>query len=174
MPLLIGNGKPPLRLPVALSILTQPLDRRILPVHAQQKLNIGARVLVARVDLRVVGQRGEDLVERAVHLGRGALEKFAAAAGEEGVAGEDGAVGGVGVGGHVFQVVADAVLGVAGGVEGGDGDVFAERELGGVWRGAAHEVAVTAADDGGGGEVLEHGFVAAGVVPVVVGVEDGG
>lgn len=114
------------------------------------------------------------MVERGVHLGGGAFEELAAAAGEEGVAGEDGAVRGRG--GGVVEVVADAVLGVAGGVEGGDGDGLAgaEGEGGGVGWGAGDGGAVGAADDGGGGEVVEHFLVAACVVPVVVGVEDGG
>lgn len=128
---------------------------------------------MARVDFRVVGERGEDLVESPVHLRGGAFEEFAAAANEKGVSCKDCAFRwGFGC---IFEVVADAVLGVARRVEGGDGDVFPDWELRGVGWSFGDGLAVLAADDGGGGgELFEHLVVAAGVVPVVVSVEYGG
>jgi hypothetical protein len=127
---------------------------------------------VPGVDFRVVGKRRQDFVEGVVHFRGGALEELAAATDEERVACEHRAMGRGG--GGVFEIVADAVLGVAGGVEGGDGDVFADGECGVVgWR-SGDGVAVFAADDGSGGELVEDLGVAAGVVPVVVGVDDGG
>jgi hypothetical protein len=176
MPLLVGDGEAALRLAVRVGKVTQLRDRLAPGAHLRQEADVGFGVLVARVDSGVVREGGEHVVEGGVHLGRRALEEFAAAADEEGVAGEDGALWGR-VGG-VFEVVADAVLGVAGGVEGGGGDVLADGEARVVGGGLHHGVAVLAADDGdrggGGGELLEHLLVAAGVVPVVVGVEDGG
>ncbi len=106
-----------------------------------------------------------------MHLCGGPFEEFTAPANEEGVAGEDGALNWRFRG--VFDVVADAVLGVAGGVEGGDGDVLADWEFGGVRGCFGDAAAVFAANYRGGGELFEHLCVAAGVVPVVVCVDDG-
>jgi hypothetical protein len=69
------------------------------------------------------------------------------------------------------HVPADAVLRVARCVEGGDGDVLAEREGAVVRRGAGYVRAVCAAEDGEGVGFEDLG-VAARVVPVVVRVED--
>lgn len=63
---------------------------------------------------------------------------------EQGVPGEDGAV----AGGAVFKVVAYAVLGVAGSVEGADGDAGAEGEGGVVGWGGGDVLAILAGDDG--------------------------
>lgn len=172
MPFLIPDGKATRRLLILVRKLLQPPDRLILRTDLDQKLDITLRILVPRVDLRLVRQRGQGLVERLVHFPCGALEEAAAAAGEEGVAGEDGVLWGAMR--AVDDVVADAVLGVAGGVQRGDADGFPDGEGGVVRRRAPHAVAVLAADDGGGAEVAGDLGVAAGVVAVVVRVEDGG
>ena len=64
---------------------------------------------------------------------------------------------------------------MAGGVQRRDLDVFADREVGAMRWGPCHGFAVFAAYDGDlGGEGIEDLGVAAGVVPVVVGVDYGG
>ena len=77
-----------------------------------------------------------------MHLRGSALEEAATAADEERIAREDGAVG------TVLEVIAYAVLGVAGGVESSHFDVFSDGEGGVVGRGGGDLVAVFAADDG--------------------------
>ncbi len=172
MPLLIPNCKAARRHLILLGKPLQPPDRLILGTHVQQELDIALGVLVAGVDVGVVRQRRQGLVERRVHLRGGAFEELAAPADEERVAGEDGALGRRVR--AVDHVVADAVLGVAGGVQRRHLDGFPDGEVGSVrWR-ARDGVAVLAADDGGGGEVLQDFGVAPRVVPVVVRVEDGG
>ena len=80
-----------------------------------------------------------------MHLLRGALEESATAANEERVTCEDGALAGCGV----FEEVADAVLGVAGSVQGFDvdGAELEGRVVGGCF---GYGGAVAAADYGEG------------------------
>lgn len=171
MPLLIPDREFSLGLLVILREALQFLDILAL-VHRQQELDVRLGILMARVDERIVGEVRE-LRERGLHFGGGPLEELAAAPDEERVAREDGALRRRRR--SVDHVVADAVLGVARGVDGRDGDVAPEVECLAVgWRGG-HERAVLAAEDGHGvGQRREEVGVAACVVAVVVRVEDGG
>lgn len=169
---IVGLFLPDCEFPLGLLILVgEPRELVQGPVvgqHLFQKLDVGFGVLVARVDPGVVGQGGQDLVEGPVHLGPGTLEELAAAADEERVPGEDDPL----VRGLVLHEPTDAVLGVAGGVEGRDPDVLADGKGRVVRRGFGHPLAVPAADDGQGArrKRREDFGVATRVVPVVVGV----
>lgn len=147
MALLIGDGEAALGLLIRVGEIAQLLDRLVLRIDLQEEVDVRLGVLVSGEDARVVRERSEGLVERGVHLLGAAFEEFAAAADEEGVPGEHGAFRWRFR--PVFHVVADAVLGVAGRVERGDGDVLAEREARVVRRRLRHAVAVFAADDCG-------------------------
>ena len=176
MPLLIPNRKLPLRLLIILRKPLQAFHTLIPPVHFHQKLHIALRVFMARIYRRVIWQLSQ-FRQRSLHLGGGPFEEFPAPTDEERVPREDGALGWVMCG--IDHVVADGVLGVAGGVERGDGDVFSDVEDFAVFGGGGYGGAVFAADDGEFFVILvakglEDAFVAAGVVPVVMGVDDGG
>lgn len=167
MPLLISNRKPPLCLLVLVGKGLEILDRVGLR-DGKGKFHVGFGVFVAGEDPSVVRQGGQRLVESLVHLSTGAFEEFTAAAVEEGISGEDSLIT------AVLHEPADAVLSVAGRVQRLDGDA-AEVEGLAVGGGAGYFLAVLAADDVEGLVKLhEHLGVATGVVPMVVGVDDGG
>src|SRR5207302_7989567 len=62
-------------------------ERAVVGLHRLGEADVGERVLVAAIDLRVIWQRSE-LGKRGVHLLGGAFEEPPAAAGEERVAAE--------------------------------------------------------------------------------------
>jgi len=121
------------------------------------------------VDLGIVRQRGKRCVQRLVHLLSSSLKEASTTTNEKRVSSKHSAV----ISLLVLEQVADAVLGVARSVQSLDRDAGADAEcLAVLWR-RRHLSAVLAADDrdlvG-----LEHLLVAAGVVPVVVSVDDVG
>lgn len=160
--LLVADRKLALRLPLALSSPPQPLQRLVLQ-HRQRELDVALCVLVAGEHARVVGQRGERLVQGRVHLGGGALEEPAAAGVEERVAREDDAPP------AVLHEPADAVLRVARRVQAPDGDA-ADLPALAVGRRPRHALGVLAPDDGQvrQAELALELLVAACVVPVAV------
>jgi hypothetical protein len=130
MLLLITNREFSLRLFVCLRVLIQFLDC-IVAEHAFCELHVTLGVLVSRVHFGVVGKSGKYLIQRLMHLFRSTLEETAASADEESITGKDSAIV------AIFHEVADAVLGVAGSVQGFDFD-GTDVESGVVRRGLVH------------------------------------
>lgn len=138
--LLVCDRERALGLLVGAGILLRPPHGVVLQ-HRRGEEEVAPGVLVAGVDHGVVRERGQRPVERPVHLLGGALEELAAAGVEERVAGEDGPLV------AVLQQPADAVLRVAGRVQGLDGDA---AHLPGLAVGGrpGHTLRVLAGDDG--------------------------
>lgn len=141
--LLISNSEFALGLLVCLRELIKLADSIVIK-DLLGKAHITLRVLVAWVHLGVIRQRSKNLIQRPVHLSRVALEEAATTTDEERVTREDSALG------AIFKIEADAVLGVAGGVQGSYFDAVADGELGLVCRGFGNLLAVLAANDGQG------------------------
>lgn len=158
--LLIPNRKLPLGLLVHLREGLQLLDGLVVQ-HRHGILDVALGVLVAGEDLCVVGERGERLVERRVHLLGAALEELAAARVEQRVAREHGPPA------RVLQEPADAVLRVARRVQALDGDAADGPALA-VARRLGHALGALACDDGQvrQPQLLAELLVAACVVPV--------
>jgi len=82
----LGSRRPSVLAQLPVACLAR-LERRVAGLDCLGEADVGERVLVPAVDLRVVGQRSE-LFQRRVHLLRRAFEQPPAAAGEQRVATE--------------------------------------------------------------------------------------
>lgn len=138
--LLVPDGKLALRLPVALGKVLQ-LPEGLALQHRRGELDVALGVLVAGEHPGVIGQRGERLIQRGVHLPRVALEELATAGVEQRVAREDDLVR------AVLHEPADAVLRMARRVQALDGDA-ADLEARAVGRRLRDGLGVLAGDDG--------------------------
>lgn len=122
-------------------------------------------VLVPRIHLRVIWKCSQSLIQGLVHFRRSTLKETPASTDEKSVSSENDLFA------SVLEKVADAVLSMAGSVQGSDFDTITNLEGLLVARGMSLVCAILAANDGKL-VVLQNLLIAASVVMVMVGVDD--